>query len=163
LVAYKGAFGKRAQRISGKSLVSIKLRTIAAGLRTPALLYNRHEVEPMRKAITASILTIATFFAALPTSAAKLKGTAVLKDSQAYGIKDKQHKHIGYELSFDAEGKSYACRTDQKKSMNATDFVVGSHIRYEIDKNEAKIINAENKKVECEIVRVEIARPAVAQ
>lgn len=39
--------------------------------------------------------------------------------------------------------------------MNATDFVVGSQIRYEIDGDKTRIWSSENKKVECRIVRVE--------
>jgi hypothetical protein len=40
--------------------------------------------------------------------------------------------------------------------VNATDFVVGGLIFYEIDNNKAKIKTAHNKKLNCEIVRAEI-------
>jgi hypothetical protein len=106
----------------------------------------------MRKVIITAILVPAL---ALPSLAAKFKGTATLKDTQTSGVKDKEHKHQAYDLFFDAEGKNYTCRTDSNKSMNATDFVVGTQMRYEIDGDKAKIWSSENKKVECKIVRVE--------
>jgi len=69
---------------------------------------------------------------------------------------DKKHKqHQAYDLSFDAAGMAYTCRTDASKSMNATDFVVGSRVNYEIDGQKGKIKTAEGKKVQCRIVRVE--------
>jgi hypothetical protein len=105
----------------------------------------------MRKAILAAAILSMT----LPAAADKIKGDTTLKDSQPFGTKDKEHKHQAYDLSFDGKGKSYTCRTDSGKSMNATDFVVGGQIHFEIDKNKAKIKTPENKQVECKIVRVE--------
>ena len=105
----------------------------------------------MRKAILAAAILSMT----LPSFADKIKGDTTLKDSQPYGIKDKEHKHQAYDLSFAGQGKSYTCRTDSGKSMNATDFVVGSAINYEINDNKAKLKTSQNKKVECKIVRVE--------
>ena len=89
----------------------------------------------MHKAAQATILAIATFAMTLPASAEKLKGPSTLKDFQPFGTTDKEHKHQAYDLSFEAKGKAYTCRTDSKKSINATDFVVGSQINYEIDNN----------------------------
>jgi hypothetical protein len=110
----------------------------------------------MRKAILAAAILSMT----LPAVADKIKGDTTLKDSQPFGTKDKQHKHQAYDLSFIGQGKSYTCRTDSGKSMNATDFVVGSAINYEINKNKAKIKTPENKQVDCKIVRVEMAPDA---
>jgi uncharacterized protein YcfJ len=108
-------------------------------------------------------VTLATIFLcliSLPAFAGKkLEGTATLKDFQPYGVKDKEHKHQAYDLAFQSADKSYTCRTNPKKSMNATDFVVGTDVRYKIDGNKAKIKTTQNKEVECEIVRVE-ATPA---
>src|ERR1700722_11013088 len=56
----------------------------------------------------------------------KVEGTAALKDFQPYGTKDKEHKHQGYDLSFQTADKSFTCRTDPKNSLKATDFVVGT-------------------------------------
>jgi len=98
----------------------------------------------------------------LPASADKLKGNTTLKDSQPTGVKDKEHKHQAYDLFFDAGGKSYTCRTDSDKSMNATDFIVGTALKYELDGNKAKLETPQGKKVECKVVRVEMT-PASPQ
>ncbi len=39
--------------------------------------------------------------------------------------------------------------------MNATDFVVGTQVRYEIDGDKTKIWSSQGKKVDRKIVRVE--------
>ena len=107
----------------------------------------------MRKAWTAAAMIVVM---ALPAFAAKkLAGTATLKDSQPVGTPDKKHKqHQSFDLSFDAEAKSYTCRTNPDNSMNATDFVVGETMTYEIDGQKVKIKTAEGKKVDCKVVRV---------
>ena len=109
----------------------------------------------MHRTATTAVLALAAIVATLSASAAKLNGSAALKELQPFGTTDKQHKHQAYDLSFDAEGHSYTCRTNYKKSIDATEFVVGSQVNYEIDKNKAKIKTSQNKKLECKIVRVE--------
>src|SRR5271168_1596616 len=105
-------------------------------------------------ALAAAFLAAAT----LPAFAGnKINGSTTLKDMQPYGAKDKEHKHTAYDLSFSADGKNYTCRTDPKKSVNATDFVVGTEMKYEIDNQNVKIKSPKNKQVECKIVRVEAA------
>jgi hypothetical protein len=106
----------------------------------------------MQKRLAAALLFATSLSAFAGT---KLEGTTTLKDSQPYGVKDTEHKHQAYDLSFEAKGKSYTCRTDPSKSMNATDFVVGTDVNYKIDGNKAKIKTPQNKEVECKIVRVE--------
>jgi len=109
----------------------------------------------MKKQTLAAVLLIT---ATLPAFAGdKLQGRTILKDMQPYVTKDKEHKNTAYELSFSAEGKHYNCHTDPKKSVNATNFVVGTEMRYEIDKQKVKIKTPQNKEVECKIVRVEAA------
>jgi hypothetical protein len=99
----------------------------------------------------------------LPAFAAhKITGTTTLRDSQPSGATDKKHKHQSFDLMFDAETKHYTCRTDPSKPMNATDFVVGELISYQIDGQKVKIETAENKKVDCIVVRVEAAGAAGA-
>jgi hypothetical protein len=115
----------------------------------------------MRKAIPSAILGLTIFATTLPAFPAKLKGASTLKDSQPAGTPDKDHKHQAYDLFFLAEGKSYTCRTNPKKSMNATEFVVGGKINYEIDKDKVKIKTPEDKEVACKVVRVEMI-PALA-
>jgi hypothetical protein len=107
----------------------------------------------MRKASVATALLFVTTLAAF--AGKKFAGTTTLKDSQPYGVKDKEHKHQAYDLSFAAEGKNYTCRTDPGKSMNATDFVVGTDMKYKIDGNKAEIKTPQGKDVKCKVVRVE--------
>jgi hypothetical protein len=110
----------------------------------------------MRKAVLA-LLVMAM---AIPTFAGKkLQGTTALKDLQPAGIKGKDQEHQAYDLSFSAEGKAYTCRTDPDKSLNATDFVVGSTVKYEIDSDKVKIKTPEGKEVKCKVVRVEAVTP----
>jgi len=90
-------------------------------------------------------------------AAKKIEGTSRLKDVEPVGVPNKKHKqHQVYDLTFDAAGDAYTCRTDARKSMNATDFVVGSRVMYEIGGKKAKISTAAGKKVKCMIVRVEV-------
>jgi hypothetical protein len=106
----------------------------------------------MHKSAPAAILLLAM---TLPASASKIEGSTTLKDSQPTGSIDKEHKHQAYDLSFQASGKLYTCRTNSDDSMNATDFIVGHEMKYEIDGKNAKIKTPEGKHVECKIVRVE--------
>ena len=106
----------------------------------------------MRKAVLA-FLVITSVVPALADK--KIQGSTVLKDSQPAGIKGKDQKHQAYDLSFNTTDKAYTCRTDPNKSTNATDFVVGSNVNYEIDGQKVKIKTSEGKQVECKIVRVE--------
>ena len=110
----------------------------------------------MRKAAFLFIAGLAIVSLALPSFADKFKVDTTLRDSQPYGVKDKQHKHQAYELTFDANGKAYTCRSDSSHSMNATDFIIGSPIRVEINNNKAKVRTPANKKIDCEIVRAEM-------
>ncbi|MGC1297219.1 MAG: hypothetical protein WA869_19490 [Alloacidobacterium sp.] len=106
----------------------------------------------MRKFVLAFLMVAL----AIPAMAdKKLQGTTTLKDSQPTGTPDKEHKHQAYDLSFNAADKAYTCRTDPNKSMNATDFVIGSNVNYQIDGQKAKIKTSEGKQVDCKIVRVE--------
>ncbi len=116
----------------------------------------RRNINPTMQRLTA-IAIFGTLVATTttPAFAEKIKGDTALKEFQPYGTPDKDHKHQGYELLFSARDKGYTCRTNPKKSVDATEFVVGSPIHYEIDKNKAKIKTADKKEVECKIVRVE--------
>ncbi len=85
----------------------------------------------------------------------KIEGTTTLKDSQPWGTTDKKtQKNQQNDLSFAALGKQYTCRTNEKESLKATDFVVGSDIKYEIGGNKGKVKSASGKQVECTIMRV---------
>ena len=106
------------------------------------------------------IIVLMTMAMAGPALAAnKQQGTTMLKDFQPAGVADKHAKHSKrqvYDLTFDTAAHEYVCRTSGDKSTNATDFVVGSTISYEIDGQKVKIKTPENKSLDCRIVRVSV-------
>jgi hypothetical protein len=112
--------------------------------------------------------TVAFLIAAmtLPAVAAKVDGTTVLKDFQPAGVAnkhDKHQKHQVFDLTYDAGGNEYICRTDSDKSVNPTNFVVGSNVSYEMDGKNVKIQTSDNKKVKCKVVRVAVLSPQQPQ
>ena len=114
----------------------------------------------MRKLSTVLFLTVAM---TLPAMAAnKVEGDTVLKDVQPAGVAnkhDKHQKHQVFDLTFDANGSEYICRTDSDKSVNVTNFVVGTGIHYEINGKKVKISTPMDKRVGCQIVRVAVLPP----
>jgi hypothetical protein len=105
----------------------------------------------MRKVYASALLTLAIAITA--TAGSKIEGAGTLKDFQPAGSPDKDQKQQ-YDLSFAAAGKQYTCRTSEKKSINATDFIVGSDVKYQIDGNKGKVKNSSGKQIECTVVRV---------
>jgi hypothetical protein len=102
--------------------------------------------------------TIALFVLAVAITAAagsKIEGTTTLKDFQPTGtVEKKTHKNQQYDLSFAAMGKLYTCRSVEKESLKATDFVVGSDLQYQINGDKGKVKTAGGKQVECTVMRV---------
>jgi uncharacterized protein YcfJ len=88
------------------------------------------------------------------SAGSKIEGMTTLKDFQPTGMTDKTHKNQQYDLSFAASGKQYTCRTNEKESLKATDFVVGSDLKYEVGGNKGKLKSSTGKQIECTIVRV---------
>lgn len=84
----------------------------------------------------------------------KDSGSTVLKDVQPAGTPSNKKEKQQYDLSFASVSKSYTCRTNENKKVNATDFVVGSNVTYQVNGNKGKIKTAAGKHVECTIVRV---------
>jgi hypothetical protein len=106
----------------------------------------------MRRLIALTVLMMVSFSA---VAANKISGTTTLKDVQPAGTTDKDHKHQQYDLSFvSSTGEDYTCRTSPKKSVNATDFVVGSSVNYQVDGNKGKVKSSAGKQLNCTIVRV---------
>jgi hypothetical protein len=88
--------------------------------------------------------------------AAKIAGTTTLKDLQPTGTSNKKtHKHQQFDLFFDAQSMRYTCRTADNKSTNASDFVVGTELQYQISGDKGKLRTADGKHVDCKVVRVE--------
>jgi hypothetical protein len=107
----------------------------------------------MRRWVAGVLLVIS----ALTASAAKKEtGTTTLKDVQPAGTTDtKDQKKQLYDFSFETSGHHYTCRTSPKASVKATDFVVGSDVKYELDGDKGKLKTTAGKEVKCTVVRVE--------
>jgi hypothetical protein len=107
----------------------------------------------MRRGTTVALLV--TAMAITASAGSKIEGTTTLKDFQPTGTTDKKtHKNQQYDLSFAANGNQYTCRTSEKESLKATDFVVGSEVKYEINGDKGKVKDGRGKHVECTVVRV---------
>jgi hypothetical protein len=103
-----------------------------------------------------NLLMVLTLTITMTAFAAKTSGTTTLKDVQPTGSTDKKtKKHLQFDLFFDTQNMQYTCRTPDNKSMNATDFVVGSELQYEINGDKGKLKTATGKQVGCTIVRVQ--------
>lgn len=101
-----------------------------------------------------ALVLLATVCSSMP-AATKEAGTTTLKDVQPAGTTDKKQKHQRYDLSFvSSTGKEYTCRTAEKTSVKATDFVVGSTVTYEVKGDKGKLKTSAGKQVSCTIVRV---------
>jgi len=89
-------------------------------------------------------------------AAKKSTGTTTLKDLQPAGTTDtKDKKNQQYDFIFEVSGNRYTCRTSPKTSLKATEFVVGSDVKYEIDEDKSKLKSTAGKEVKCTVVRVE--------
>ncbi len=107
----------------------------------------------MRKGNAIALLIV--MFAITAAARSKIEGTTTLKDFQPFGTIDKKtHKHQQYDLSFAAMGKLYTCRSVEKESLKATDFVVGSDVQYQINGDKGRVKNGSGKEVECTVMRV---------
>ncbi|MGB6193648.1 MAG: hypothetical protein WBF42_14360 [Terracidiphilus sp.] len=105
------------------------------------------------------VLGLILIAAATAAAGSKLKGSGTLKDLQPAGTTDaKDHKNQQYDLIFVAAANQYVCRTEEKTKLRATDFVVGSAISYEIDKDKVKLKSSSGKETKCIVVRVEAGR-----
>ena len=107
-----------------------------------------------------AVLLIAMMTALSASAAKKDTGTSTLKDVQTVGTSDtKDNKNQQYDFIFDASGLHYTCRTSPKTSVKATDFVVGTDVKYEVDGDKVKLKTTVGKEVKCTVVRVEKASP----
>jgi hypothetical protein len=85
----------------------------------------------------------------------KESGSTKLKDVQPAGVTDKNHKKQQYDFTFDSAKNEYTCRSNEKEKVNATDFVVGSDIQYQVQGNKGKVKSTSTgKQLGCMIVRV---------
>lgn len=90
------------------------------------------------------------------SAAPKEQGTTTLNDVQPAGTTDKKDKkNQQYDFTFETSGNHYTCRTSPKTSIKATDFVVGSDVKYQLDGDKGKLKTSAGKEVKCTVVRVE--------
>jgi hypothetical protein len=87
-------------------------------------------------------------------AAQKETGTTKLVDVQPAGTTGKKHKHQQYDFTFDAQSHEYTCRSKENDKINATDFVVGTNVDYQVKGNKGKVKGATGKEASCTIVRV---------
>ena len=106
----------------------------------------------MRKSY--AVLLMVAMLALTAWGAKKEAGTTALKDFQPAGTTDKKHKKQQYDLTFATPMQTYTCRTQEDKKVDATQWVVGSQVSYQVQGNKGKIKNGAGKEVPCTIVRV---------
>ena len=112
--------------------------------------------------VSKSVLLV-VLLCSLPAMAGdKQKGASTVKDFQPAGTTDKNQKKQLFDLTFQASGNEYVCRTKNDDNVKATEWPVGSNITYELDNDKAKIKSARGKKMECTVVRVEVLKAAPA-
>jgi len=87
-------------------------------------------------------------------AATKDSGSTTLKDLQPVAAAGKE-KHQQFDFSFESTAKRYVCRTSPKTSVKATDFVVGSDLKYQVNGNKGELKSSSGKQVKCTVVRVE--------
>lgn len=100
-----------------------------------------------------SLLLLLFVCALTAVAATKDSGSTTLKDLQP--VTAGKEKHQQFDFSFESTGKRYVCRTSPKTSVKASDFVVGTDLKYEIKGNKGELKSSSGKQVKCTVVRVE--------
>jgi hypothetical protein len=101
------------------------------------------------------LLVAAIALSAAAFAATKDTGNTTLKDVQPAGTTDKKHKKQQYDLTFIGNAKEYTCRTNENEKVEATQFVVGSGISYNVNGNKGQVKSTQSgKNVKCMVVRV---------
>jgi len=108
----------------------------------------------MRNLFAPSIVALAICLTGTSFAAQKESGTTKLVNVEPAGTTEKHHKHQQYDFTFDAQTHEYTCRSKEGDKINATDFVVGSNIDYQVKGNKGKVRGSTGKEVSCTIVRV---------
>ena len=101
-----------------------------------------------------SILVLALCLSGTALAAQKEAGTTKLVNVEPAGTTEKGHKHQQYDFTFDGQSHEYTCRSKEGDKINATDFVVGSNIDYQVKGNKGKVKSSSGKQVSCTVVRV---------
>jgi hypothetical protein len=97
---------------------------------------------------------------ATPVFAEKRVEPGTIQDLQPTNFAVEKKKHQQYDFSIVTAGHSYACRTPDNKSLNASDFVVGSPVTFIANGKNGEVKAPRGKSAKCLITRVADA-PAV--
>jgi hypothetical protein len=94
--------------------------------------------------------------ALLATSAVAEKRTeqGTIQDLQPTNFAVAKKKHQQYDFSIVTTGHSYACRTPDNKSLNASDFVIGSPVTFIANGKNGEVKAPRGKSAKCLITRV---------
>ena len=96
--------------------------------------------------------------------AGKQTETATLQNVEPTNFAVQKKQHQQYDFTIATAGKSYSCRTPENKSINATDFVVGTQITFISDGKNGQVKTQQGKSAKCLITRVaDASAPAPAQ
>jgi hypothetical protein len=101
-----------------------------------------------------TLAAVALCLSGTALGAQKQTGTTKLVDVQPAGTPGKGQKHQQYDFTFEGRTHEYTCRSKQGDKINATDFVVGSNVDYQVKGNKGKVKSSTGKEVSCTIVRV---------
>jgi hypothetical protein len=77
-----------------------------------------------------------------------------IQDLQPTNFAVAKKKHQQYDFSIITASRSYGCRTPENKSLNATDFVVGSPISFTANGKNGEVRTDRGKSAKCLITRV---------
>lgn len=107
----------------------------------------------MRKLLSIGLLV--AVLAGAGVAANKESGSSILKNVEPAGTTDKQHKKQQYDLTFATAKNEYTCRTNENQKVQATQFVVGSAITFNINGNKGEVKSTQSgKSAKCTLVRV---------
>jgi len=95
--------------------------------------------------------------------AAKITEQGTIQDLQPTNFAVAKKQHQQYDFSIVTSGRSYGCRTPENKTLNATDFVVGSSVTFISNGKNGEVKTPKGKSTKCLITRVaDSAAPAAA-
>ncbi len=86
--------------------------------------------------------------------AEKVTEQGTIQDLQPTNFAVEKKKHQQFDFSIVTPGHSYACRTPDNKSLNASDFVVGSPVTFIANGKNGEVKTPKGKSAKCLITRV---------
>jgi hypothetical protein len=86
--------------------------------------------------------------------AAKVTEQGTIQDLQPTNFAVAKKQHQQYDFSIVTSSRSYGCRTAENKTLNATDFVVGSTVTFISNGKNGEVKTPQGKSAKCLITRV---------